>query len=246
MVMTMNNKRTIMRAYKKMLLTRLAEEAIISEYFDDEMKTPVHLSIGAEAITAGICTVLPRDTIYYGTYRSHGLYLSVTEETERFFGELYGKATGISRGKAGSMHLSSVQHNLIATSAIVGSTLPVAVGSALASKYQGKDNLTCVFFGDGAMNEGSFYESLNFATLHQLPIIFVCEDNDLAIHSKRSEREGFRSIEQLIKSFNIDFYEVDGSSLNDVLDVTQGCFEKLQNEMRPVFIHAKYYRFLPQ
>jgi acetoin:2,6-dichlorophenolindophenol oxidoreductase subunit alpha len=244
MDMAMNNKLTVMRAYRKMLLTRLAEEAIINEYFDDEMKTPVHLSIGAEAITAGICSLLPTNTVYYGTYRSHALYLSITEETDKFFAELYGKVTGISRGKAGSMHLSSVQHNLIATSAIVGSTLSVAVGSALASKYQNQDNLTCVFFGDGAMNEGSFYESLNFATLHQLPIIFVCEDNDLAIHSKRSEREGFKSIEQLVKSFNIDFYEVDGSNLSEVLGTTQDCYEKLQHEVRPAFIHAKYYRFL--
>ncbi len=149
--------------YYKMHLIRECEERIRKEYATDEIKTPVHLGIGAEAISVGIVASMPAGTKYFGTYRNHALYLAVGGSLEEFWGELYGKETGCAKGKAGSMHLSAPSQGLLVTSAVVGTTIPLAVGASLSNKYLGKNDYTVAFFGDGATEEGVFHESLNFA-----------------------------------------------------------------------------------
>lgn len=230
--------------YKKTLLVRLCEQQIMSEYFQDEMKTPVHLGIGGEALVSAVHEALPKDTQYFGTYRNHAIYLATTDDTDSFFGEMYGKVTGCAKGKAGSMHMSAPDQGLVATSAVVGTTIPVAVGAALASQYLGKNQITCCFFGDGAVEEGVFYESMNYASLKKLPVLFVCEDNDLAIHSFRKDREGFKSFEKLVDAFNCEFEEGDGSNAVEVFEKTASIIERMQKNQRPGFIHLKYFRFL--
>ena len=127
------------------------------------MKTPMHMSTGAEAICAGVCQALrPQDQVI-GTYRTHGIYLAKTGETDRFFAEMYGRATGMAKGKAGSMHLTAPEAGLICTSAIVGTTIPVALGAAYANRQNAQDRVVAVFFGDGAIDEGVFWESINIA-----------------------------------------------------------------------------------
>ena len=140
---------------------------------DDEMKTPMHLSIGQEAISAAVIESLTRADQVVGTYRSHGIYLAKTLETDKFFAELYGRATGSSKGKAGSMHLSAPDYGYLGSSAIVATHLPLALGAAMANKIKGNDQLVAVFFGDGAIDEGVFFETMNFACLHGLRMIFV-------------------------------------------------------------------------
>src|SRR3989344_5622446 len=164
--------------YRKVYLARKAEEKIILEYPKDEMKTPMHMSMGEEAIVAGVCQALGLNSQVLSSYRSHAVYLIQTGETEKFFGELYGKATGPAQGKAGSMHLSSPEHGYLGASAVVATQIPVAVGAAFANKKLGKKIMTAVFFGDGALDEGVFWESLNMACLWKVPVIFICEDND--------------------------------------------------------------------
>lgn len=231
--------------YRKIRFVRLVEEKIMEDYFDDEMKTPVHLSIGEEGVVCSLVDCLKdQNAHYFGTYRNHALYLSITDECEAFFGEMYGKVNGAAKGKAGSMHLSAPEKNLMMCSAIVGSTIPVATGAALAKKYKGEDGLVCVFFGDGALEEGVFFESLNFAALHNLPVLFVCGDNNLAIHSKRQEREGFKSIEALISSFNIHFAKADGTNPESVITSTEALLAKMSESKQPGFLHATYHRFL--
>ena len=175
--------------YRKLMLARCAEERIRQEYSQDEMKTPVHLGIGQEAIPVGVCAAVPPGTKFFGTYRNHALFLALTEDTDRLFGELYGKLTGTAKGKAGSMHLAAPAEGLLATSAVVGTTIPVAVGVALANQYRQSDGLVVSFFGDGAVEEGVFWESLNFACLKKLRLLFVCEDNGLAIHTPTDQRQ---------------------------------------------------------
>ena len=230
--------------YRKLLLVRRAEEKIREEYFTNDMKTPVHLGIGGEAITVGVCQALPSGTKAFGTYRNHALYLALTGETDGFFGELYGKATGTGKGKAGSMHLAAPQQGLMATSAVVGTTIPLAVGAALAHQYRGEPHLAVSFFGDGAMEEGVFWESLNFACLRQLRVLFVCEDNGLAIHTATSERQGFRSIPEALQGFRCHVISGEGSDLRGVIAATRQMVERMEQDARPGFLHLTYFRFL--
>ena len=230
--------------YRRLLLARLCEERIRLEYAKDEMKTPVHLGIGQEAIPVGVCHCLPQGTRSFGTYRNHALYLALTNDTDGFFGELYGKAIGPGKGKAGSMHMTAPEKGLMATSAVVGTTIPVAVGAALADQYQGKNGLVVSFFGDGAVEEGVFWESLNFACLHRLRILFVCEDNGLAIHTATAQRQGFRSIPEAVSPFKCHTASAEGSNLLSVIERTRQLLSQMEADPKPGFLHGTYFRFL--
>lgn len=230
--------------YRKLLLARRCEERIRQEYDKDQMKTPVHLGIGQEAIPVGVSHALPPNSSLFGTYRNHALYLAVTQDTDGFFAELYGKGSGICKGKAGSMHLSAPEQGLLATSAVVGTTLPLAVGSALANSYRGGDAFVAVFFGDGTLEEGVFWESLNFACLKKLRILFVCEDNGLAIHTPTAERVGFKSVSQVLDGFDCHFAGGTGWDLIDVVTQTRRMMRIIEEQPKPGFLHFPYFRFL--
>ncbi len=235
----------LLNLYKKMYLIREAELEICREYPNDEMKTPMHMSLGEEAIVAGVCQALPGGSHGYGTYRSHGLYLAWTEETDKFFAELYGKATGTAGGRAGSMHLASPDHGLMATSAVVGTTIPLAIGDAFEAVYTGKDRITAVFFGDGATDEGSFWESLNAACLWRLPILFVCEDNDLAIHIPTSRRRGYNSLFQILTKFRLSgVADIKITDTEQIHMMTKAAVHFIREYKRPYFMNIKYYRCL--
>ncbi len=232
--------------FKSMYLVRYSEEKISGDYFNDEMKTPVHLSIGAEAISAGTITACNHKVknIVFGTYRNHAQYLIKTGDVTGFFGELFGRITGVSRGKAGSMHLMNPEKGMFLTSAVVGTTIPPACGAALANKLKGNDELVVVFFGDGSVEEGAFYESLNFASLHNLKILFVCEDNELAIHSTPEKRRGFKSFKDLVSPFNINYRENNGVDAEAVYHETSLILKEMEANNSPGFLHFKYFRFL--
>lgn len=208
------------------------------------MKAPVHLGIGGEAIAVGVCHCLPEGAKTFGTYRNHGLYLTVTEDTDGFFAELYGKASGPGKGKAGSMHLSAPERGLMATSAVVGTTIPLSVGAALANAYRKSPDVVVAFFGDGALEEGVFWESLNLACLRRLPILFVCEDNGLAIHASSAERQGFQSVQEAVRGFKCHVAGDDGSDLIGVLRSTQEMLQRMAEDQKPGFLHFTYFRFL--
>jgi len=228
--------------YRKLSLIRQVEEAIIRDYYDDEMKTPVHLGIGLEGISVGVTHGLPADTRYFGHYRNHGQYLAITNETDEFFGELYGRDNGTAGGRSGSMCLSSPKHGIISNSGIVGSSIALAVGSGLAAKYSGTNQLTISAFGDGATEEGEFWESLNFACLHGLRVLFICEDNDLAIYTPASERRGFKSVIDPAKGFDCYAYEGDGADVLEVLELTQQALTAMNQDPKPALIRFKWHR----
>lgn len=229
--------------YRKLMLARLAEEQIRKDYFQDEMKTPVHLGLGAEAIGVGVVHCLPKGTQVFGTYRNHNIFLALSEDTDGFFGELFGRENGCAKGKAGSMHMSCPDKGLIMTSAVVGTTIPVAAGAALANWYQKKNGLVTVFFGDGAVEEGVFWETMNFATLRNLRMLFVCEDNELAIHTFKKERQGFKSLREVAASFGMPYAEADGRDLNAVVGTTKSLLSQM-DKGGPGFLKFDYYRLL--
>jgi TPP-dependent pyruvate/acetoin dehydrogenase alpha subunit len=202
--------------YRDLFLCREAEEAIIREYLSDEMKTPMHMSMGAEAIAAGVCRALGPQGQVVGTYRSHAIYLCRTGETDLFFAEMYGKASGMGHGKGGSMHLSAPDSGLIGTSAIVASGLPVAVGAAFANRQKNNGKVVAVFFGDGAVDEGVFWESVNAACLWRLPVLFVCEDNGLAVHTASSARRGYQDLPTILSQFNCKVFRDDTTDVERI------------------------------
>jgi TPP-dependent pyruvate/acetoin dehydrogenase alpha subunit len=229
--------------YRKMYLIRKVEEKICEHYPEDEMKTPVHLSIGEEAISAGVCTALGPESQVFGTYRSHGIYLAKTGETDKFFAELYGKETGLAKGKAGSMHLSAPEAGFLGTSAIVGSIIPVAVGAAFANKMEGNGKVVAVFFGDGAVDEGAFWESLNVACLMKLPVLFVCEDNDLAVHTHKSFRHGYHSITDIVSQFDCNVLKDETTDVAVIYKLTTDAMRLINETQKPCFLYSKYYRY---
>ncbi|OFX07407.1 MAG: hypothetical protein A2516_02535 [Alphaproteobacteria bacterium RIFOXYD12_FULL_60_8] len=230
--------------YRTMYMIRRAEEAIQAHYGEDEMKTPMHMSMGEEAIAAGVCHALKWEDHILGTYRSHGIYIAKTQETDLFFCEMYGKENGTSKGKAGSMHLLAPDAGLVCTSAIVGSSIPVSLGVAFANKRAGNGRMTAVFFGDGAIDEGVFWESLNFACLKRLPLLFVCEDNGFAVHSPVSERHGYDSIADIARAFKCDVLSSESTDVEQIHALAKDAVRMAKENERPVFLHLKYYRDL--
>ena len=176
------------RLYRSMYLIRRVEEEIIRLYPTDKIKSPVHLSIGQEAVSAAVCDHLEKTDILFGTYRGHALYLAKGGDVPRMMAELYGKVDGCARGKAGSMHLVDPSVGMMGTSAVVATGISNAVGAALALKMQKSKSIVVCFFGEGSTDEGAWHESMNFASLKKLPILFVCENNFFAIYSHVKDR----------------------------------------------------------
>ncbi len=230
--------------YAKIYLIRKAENLIIENYADNGMKTPMHMSMGEEATSVGVCQALGPRGIVVGYYRSHALFIAKTGNTDKFFGEMYGKVSGTANGKAGSMHLSSPEDGFICASAVVASTISVAMGVAFASQAR-KDNVVVAsFFGDGAMDSGAFWESLNFACLRHVPLLFVCEDNDLAVNIFSRERQGFDSMTELVGKYNCVVLEADTTDAEEIYQLTLKAVKLMKEANQPCFLRLKCYRYL--
>jgi acetoin:2,6-dichlorophenolindophenol oxidoreductase subunit alpha len=157
---------------------------------------------------------------------------------------MYGKATGMAKGKGGSMHLTAPDDGVICTSAIVGTTIPVAIGAAFANKSRANGRLVVVFFGDGAVDEGVFWESFNSACAMKLPVMFVCEDNGYAVHSPANERHGYDSIVDIASRFHCDVFLADTTDAEQIYDLTRRATDSIRTKGRPAFLYLKYYRYL--
>lgn len=238
------DKTLISRLYSDMYLIRRSEEIIIENYPNDEMKTPMHMSMGEEAIVVGVCAALKKEDQVFGTYRSHALYLAKTGDVDDFFAEMYGKATARLKGKGGSMHLCSPRHGHMGTSAIVASAIPVAVGAAFANNQVCSQKMSAVFFGDGAIDEGVFWESINAACLMKLPVLFVCEDNGFAVHTLPEMRHGYKSIQKVVSQFDCVVAGSETTDAQEIMLLTQKALSEMKKKKCPGFLHFKYYRYL--
>ena len=228
----------------KALRIRLVEEKIIELYPQDIIQSPVHLSIGQEAVAVGVCENLNLDDWIFINYRGHAFYLAKGGPLPEFFAELMGKKWGQSKGKAGSMHLASPKQGIMGASAVVGSTISHAVGAALVSKIKKESRIFVSNFGDGALEQGVFHESLNFASLYEVPVLFLCEDNNLAVHSPKSERQSFL-LKSLVNSYGISFYEIkEGYDFLEVQEKSKIAIDYLRETKKPVFlkIHTARYK----
>ena len=230
--------------YKKLYLIRRAEEKICEHYLEDDMKTPMHMSMGEEAIAVGVCHALQLGDQVFGTYRSHATYLAKTQDVNDFFAEMYGKDTALLKGKGGSMHMCAPDSGFMGTSAIVAGVIPVAVGAAFANKRQGNGKNTVVFFGDGALDEGNFWESLNVACLMKLPVLFVCEDNGFAVHTPTYKRQGYASITDIVSNFNCSLLKEETTDAEVIYELTRQAIETIKTTRMPCFMHLRYYRYL--
>jgi TPP-dependent pyruvate/acetoin dehydrogenase alpha subunit len=229
------------------LRIRLVEEKIIELYPSDLIQSPVHLSIGQEAVAVGVIAALDPKDLVFPNYRGHAFYLAKGAPLDLFFAELMGKQTGISKGKAGSMHLAAPDQGLMGASAVVASTISHAVGAALAERMKPEGNPARVFvtvFGDGATEQGGFFESLNFASIHQLPVLFLCEDNELAVHTSLKDRQSF-TLEGVANAFNVAYSRLEhGYDPELVRQATKGCVEKIRQGLGPVILHVKTMRYM--
>jgi len=237
------NKSFVQKAYATMYLIRRVEEEIIRVYPTDAVKSPVHLSIGQESISVGVCEALQPDDIVFGTYRGHALYLAKGGDLNRFMAELYGKVDGSSRGKGGSMHVVDTSVGMMGTSAIVATSIPNAVGHALAMKMQGRDVVTVCFFGEGATDEGVFHEALNFAGLKKLPILFVCENNSYAIYSHVSERMPHPNLCERAQAYQIPAERIEDGDFFNVHKRTEALLSEIRAGGGPRFIECMTYRW---
>jgi TPP-dependent pyruvate/acetoin dehydrogenase alpha subunit len=229
--------------YRSLYRIRRVEEEIARVYPTDRIKSPVHLSIGQEAVSVGVCAALgPRDVVY-GTYRGHALYLARGGDLRAMIAELYGRATGCTGGKGGSMHLIEPECGVMGTSAVVGTTIANAVGHAYAIKYRREDSVVGSFFGDGATEEGVFAESLNFAVLKRLPVLFVCENNQYAIHTHQTRRQGNPDICERARAYGMPAERLDGDDLPDLVGRARDVVARLRAGGGPWFFEVMTYRW---
>lgn len=230
--------------YVTMLRIRRAEEKIADLLQPNpEIKCPVHLYIGQEAVAAGVCANLHTDDYVFSTHRSHGHYIAKGGSMKELMAELYGRATGCSRGRGGSMHLASVDVGLPGSSAIVAGSIPIAVGAALAFSIQRKETVSVVFFGDGAVNEGIWYESLNLAALEKLPVVFVCENNLYSTHMPIATCLSDTNIAKKAEIFNMPGIQIDGNNAVEVFLKAKGAIERARSGAGPTLIECLTYRW---
>ncbi|MBI2526491.1 MAG: thiamine pyrophosphate-dependent dehydrogenase E1 component subunit alpha [Candidatus Rokubacteria bacterium] len=222
---------------------RRAEEMIVERYPEEEIRCPTHLSIGQEAVAAGVCLALrPGDTAV-STHRCHAHYLAKGGDLRAMFAELYGRATGCCGGKGGSMHLTAPEVGMLGASAIVAGSIPLAVGCALAATLTGSDEVAVAFFGDAAAEQGVTHESLGLAALRRLPVLFVCENNLYATHSPLRARQVSEDIAPRAAAYRMPGVIVDGTDAVAVYRAARAAVARARKGGGPTLIEAKTYRW---
>ena len=232
------------KLFESMLRIRLVEESIANKYSEQKMRCPTHLSIGQEAIAVGVCANLTSQDQVLSTHRAHAHYLAKGGCLNSMMAEIYGKASGCSKGMGGSMHLIDTSVGFMGSTAIVGNTIPVAVGLALEKKLTRKKSIACVFFGDGATEEGAFYESVNFAIIHSLPILFICENNLYSVYSGLEVRQPVdRKIYKMGSAMGISAQHGNGNDVEEVARKVKHAKTMILKSGGPQFLEFDTYRW---
>lgn len=237
------SKDFLWQLYRTMLRIRLCEESFIEPILNGDVHCPVHLYSGEEAIATGICASLKETDYIFGNHRSHGHFLAKGGSMNELVAEIYCKEAGCSRGRGGSMHLIDPDVGMMGSAPIVAGTISLALGAALAASIRKDNQVAVCFFGDGATGEGVLYESLNFAALKKLPIVFVCENNLYATHMPVRECRVENSIYKIAEPFCIESREIDGNDVLQVYETGQKAIDKCRSGEGPVFLECLTYRF---
>lgn len=236
----MTDQALALRLHREMFRLRLSEFALAAEYRKQEMRTPTHFGVGQEAVAVGVCAALTKDDAVYSHHRCHNHYLARGGSLKALAAELYGRDGGCSGGRGGSVHLTAREHGFIASSAILGQSIALATGSALAFKMDKAERVAVAFFGEGAGDEGAVWEAFNYASLNRLPVIYVCENN---IYGTETKQPATTELYKRAYAFGLGSAEVDG---NDVLAVYEKAKTARQAALdgRPVFLECRTYRHL--
>lgn len=221
---------------------RVFEERVGELTRADEVHGLVHLSVGQEAVAVGVCSQLRPDDAVYSSHRAHGHAIAKGAPLKRVLAELMGRADGLCRGLGGSMHLVDVEHGLLGATGVVGGNIPLALGSALASRLNGGDQVAVVFFGDGAVQGGIFIESVNLATLWQLPVILVCENNGFAEFTPRSAHTNVERVSDVVAPYGVERETVDGNDIVAVRDAFAGFLETARRGGGPLLLECLTHR----
>ena len=220
------------------------EEKIAEKYNDGEMRCPTHLSIGQEGVAAAFSLCVNKKDFAVSTHRGHAHYLGTGGNLHKMISELYGKRNGCSKGKGGSMHLIDLDVNFMGTSAIVGNSIPIGVGLGLSIRLKKTDQISVIFLGDGATEEGVFYESLNFAVLKNLPVRFVCENNLYSVYSNLEVRQPVgREIYKMVASIGISSHKADGNNSIESYEILKSKIDLIRKGGGPQFIEFSTYRW---
>jgi len=229
---------------QQLLRIRMIEEAIAEKYSQQKMRCPVHLSIGQEAVAVGVCAHLTHQDYAVSGHRAHAHYLAKGGDLKKMIAEIYGKATGCCLGRGGSMHLVDLNVGFLGSTPIVGGSIPVGVGAAFGVKMKKENSIVTVFLGEGSTEEGVFAESVNFAALKKLPVLFVCENNLYSVYSPLEVRQPKeRSITRFVEAHGMFALRGDGNSLVSVSTITQKALEYIRAGYGPALIEFATYRF---
>lgn len=230
------------KLYWMMKRIRLCEESLVQPIINGKIKCPVHLYSGEEAVATGICAALEKEDLVFGNHRSHGHFLAKGGSMPAMIAEIYGKDTGCCHGLGGSMHIIDPENGVVGVTPIVAGSIPLATGAALASRINKSNTVAVSFFGDGATGEGSLYESLNFASLRNLPVIFVCENNLYSTHLPVNQIRVNRKISEIAKPFNIKTFTEDGNDVLAVYESGKNAIDLCRKGKGPVFLEFITFR----
>ncbi|MGZ4999869.1 MAG: thiamine pyrophosphate-dependent dehydrogenase E1 component subunit alpha [Methylomonas sp.] len=231
------------RLYFQMLRIRRIEEAIARRYQQQEMRCPTHLCIGEEAIAVGVCAHLNAQDKVFSNHRGHGHYLAKGGDLPRLLAELYGFAEGCCGGRGGSMHLTDLSAGFVASTPIVGGTVPLAAGYAWAERIKKSPNVVVIFFGDGCFEEGVMHETMNFAALKKLPLLFVCENNQYSVMTPLAERQPHRPIYPIAAAHGFQAISGDGNRVDEVYTLAEAAIANARAGHGPQFLELHTHRW---
>lgn len=237
------NTEQMILMYKRMLMIRRFDERAVELYRTGELPGFLHPYIGEEATAVGVCANLRKDDYITSTHRGHGHLIAKGGSLDKMMAELYARTTGYCHGKGGSMHIADVSLGILGANGIVGAGIPIATGAALSAKMRKTDQVAVSFFGDGASNQGVFHEALNLASIWELPVVYVCENNQYGMGTPQSKHQHIKDISIRAKAYGIPGVSVDG---NDVIKVYETASEAIARARRgdgPTLIECKTYRF---
>ena len=230
--------------YRRMLLIRRFEEKASECYYKGQLACSTHLYIGEEAVGVGVISHLEPNDYITSTHRGHGHFIAKGGDINRMMAELFGRATGYCKGKGGSMHIADIELGHLGANGIVGGGITIATGAALGIKVRKSCEVVICFFGDGAVNKGEFHESMNFASLHKLPIVFVCENNLYAISTSLKQSSAQTDLAKKGIGYNMPAENVDGMDVLDVYRQSGKAIDQARSGKGPTFLNCKTYRFL--
>jgi pyruvate dehydrogenase E1 component alpha subunit len=241
--LTLNlTKEKFAEIHRTMLEIRFFEEKVFELYAQNLVPGTIHLYLGEEAVAVGVCSTLRKDDYITSTHRGHGHCIAKGAELKRIMAEILGKKTGYCKGKGGSMHIADFSVGMLGATAVVGAGIPIAVGAGLSIKLDKTDQVVACFFGEGASNQGTFHEGINMASVWNLPVIFVCENNLYAMGTRQSKAMKIENIADRAIAYGIPGVVVDGNDVLAVLEVTQRAVERARKGEGPTLIECKTYR----